>query len=270
MDVLIFAGQSNMQGEAESRPIIQPIKNAYEYYHKSKKLIPLNHPVGEYIYDENGVFLLGQATDKNGSLVPAFCKEYLKLTQTDGVVAISTACGNTTISEWQKGTKRYDIAIDKIKSGIEKAKELGEIGKIYFVWFQGESDAYKQTPPIVYFELMNYFKNDLKKEISFDKFCIIKTGYFASVCEWCKKVIKNKHGRRLNIEELKALDNGIMSAQEGLIDNDQDFVMLYKGCPTLSLNKENMNPFVDGHYNAKTLDLIGRKAARTLAKLNKV
>ena len=99
-DIIIFSGQSNMQGETESRPIEQPVKNAYEYLMQSDYLEPLNHPVGERLgYDENhcSKVLLDEAEKKRGSLVPYFCKEYLK--KREKVVAIHAALGSTVIDK---------------------------------------------------------------------------------------------------------------------------------------------------------------------------
>ncbi len=266
MDVIIFAGQSNMQGEAESRPIIKSVKNAYEYYHKNKKLINLNHPVGEYVYGEKGTFLLGQATEKNGCLVPAFCKEYLKHVKTDGVVAVSTACGNTTISEWQENTERFKVATDKMISAIELVKSQGKLGRIYLVWLQGESDSFRLTSSEDYLQKLTAFKNAVKKIVPIEKFCIIKVGYFASNCSWCVRTVSNILNQPVDQEQLKKFDEQIMFAQEKAVETDSDFIMLSRNCPEFSLDKKRMNPFVEGHYNAKTLDLIGKINGRALGK----
>lgn len=92
MDVLIFCGQSNMQGESEGLPFNNTeVQNAKQYLHLSRSLVPLKHPVGEDIYGE-GQLLLASACNGCGTLVPAFCRQY---TQTSGnnVVAIHVANG---------------------------------------------------------------------------------------------------------------------------------------------------------------------------------
>ena len=52
LDILIFGGQSNMQGQTEALPIPnEPVDGASEYRYLTDSLIPLQHPVGELIGD---------------------------------------------------------------------------------------------------------------------------------------------------------------------------------------------------------------------------
>ena len=55
MDVLIFGGQSNLQGQTESLPPGKTVAGAFEYRHREGILVPLAHPVGE----DFGDLLLG-------------------------------------------------------------------------------------------------------------------------------------------------------------------------------------------------------------------
>jgi hypothetical protein len=250
MDVIIFCGQSNMQGTTESRPIRKPVKNALEFLLMGGKFIPLNHPVGETFADENDSWLF-QSGAKNGSLVVDFMETYVK--RRGKSVAVHVARGDTTIAEWQKGTKRYELALMKIKSCLSKLE--GKVGKIYLVYLQGESDAYKQTPKEEYKKLLTKFKNDLKEDAGIEKFGIIKVGYFASQVK-----MTEANGKEKNIE----LDERIMSAQEELVKEDNDFVMLTRVCTELSVNKKYINPFAEGHYNNRAMKIIGKSAAKAL------
>ena len=51
MDMIIFSGQSNMQGQTESTATVNstPVDNALEYRFLTDELIPLACPVGENI-----------------------------------------------------------------------------------------------------------------------------------------------------------------------------------------------------------------------------
>ena len=50
MDIIIFGGQSNMQGQTgEMPPINEPVEGALEYRFEGDSLIPLQLPVGEDI-----------------------------------------------------------------------------------------------------------------------------------------------------------------------------------------------------------------------------
>lgn len=253
VDILIFGGQSNMQGQTEGCPEENfPVVGALEYKHSSGEFVPLRHPVGEDYGD-----LINSSVDGGGSLVPDFCAEYSKLSGHD-VIAIHAARGATTVAEWQKGTPRYECAIQKIKAGIEKAKSSQEIGRIYYIWLQGESDALSHTSEAAYIELLTSFKDALKNDVGIHRFCIIEVGYFYSVVSWAKDPIYGtKH----------YFDETIMRAQEKLPSLSNDFVLLTQICKELSLSEEYLNPFEEGHYNNKAMKRIGQEAARALSSL---
>lgn len=253
-DVLIFGGQSNMQGTTESLPKNNvEIGNAFEYFYLTDELSPLKHPVGENI----GEGLLFQASEGHGSLLPDFCDTYVKLTGRK-VVAIHAARGGTEIAEWEKGTDRYSASAEKIKNGIKKARTLGEVGHIYYIWLQGESDARRLTPPKTYFEKLLKYKNDIFEDLGIEKFCIIEVGYFCGPVSYVNEFPK---------EETYAMDERIMQVQEELCKTYDDFVMLTDICKTLSCNPEYINPLCEGHYNNKAMTIIGKTAAESLAKL---
>ena len=49
MDVIIYSGQSNMQGQSETLSEHAIVKDAYEYKWLTDELVPLQNPVGENI-----------------------------------------------------------------------------------------------------------------------------------------------------------------------------------------------------------------------------
>ena len=250
-DVLIFSGQSNMQGSTGEKAETTPVENCCEYKFLTDSLVPLVHPVGENI----GKDVLYASARGNGSLVPYFCEEYVK--NGGQVAAIHVAKGNTSVSEWQKGTERFALTVEKIKKGLNKIAENSDIGKIFFIWLQGESDALNATGTAEYVRLLTAFKNDLKSETDFEKFCIIKQGYFAAYAEWDKRPFKVK----------KRSDKEIMKAFDVVAKKDGDFLVLTNVCKKLSLKKEYLNPAEHGpHYNNAGMKIIGQKAARALRK----
>ncbi len=251
MDIIIFGGQSNMCGETEAVPEINlPVENAYEYRYETNSLQALQHPVGEDLFWSK----LQGSDQKRGSLVPSFCRAYTEETGRS-VVAVHVACGATTITEWIKGTSRHSFANKKIQAALSKVKETYAIEHIYYVWLQGESDALNQNSKELYLERLIYHKNVLKEEVGIEKFCIIKVGYFAVNAGW------------VDGEEKEKWDEAIMSAQETAVEIDEDFVMLTRICPKLSLNPEYINPNASGHYTNAGLDLIGKEAGKALALL---
>lgn len=256
MDIIIFGGQSNMQGQTGELPEVnEPVVGALEYKVMSNELVPLMIPVGEDIGGSK--YLLGASHDC-GSLIPAFCRAYVAETGKD-VVAISACRGDTTVEDWQKGTYRYRAAANKIQKGIAKAKTLGDIEHIYYVWLQGESDAVIESTEEEYLERIIRYKNTLKTELGIEKFGIIKVGYFYCTSQW--------HQNVSNYDDKKKCDEAIMSAQERAVAEDSDFVMLTRVCPELSMKPEYINPKASGHYNNAAMEIIGTEAAKGLAAI---
>lgn len=268
MDVLIFCGQSNMQGQSERLSENQPVKDAWEYKYCSNKLLPLCNPVGEDITyagekgfafdfhqkgwdDENAEkyfrwrkdMALGSACFGFTNLVPSFCRVYTKKTKRK-VVAIHAAKGDTRIHQWQNGGGMYEIMLQKVLRGIENIGE--EVDKIYFIWLQGESDAFANVSKAEYLSNLFALKNSLKRDAKIDRFGIIKVGPFA----------------------MDERDEQIRNAQEEACAKDKDFVMLTRISSEL-LKNGYVNPYYHGHYSAEGLEKLGADAGETLANLVK-
>ena len=62
-------------------------------------------------------------------------------------------------------------------------------------------------------------------------------------------------------------DLEIISAQDEICREDEDFVILTDIATELNQKDEYMNPNIKGHYNAKGLELLGNAAAKTLGKI---
>ena len=62
-------------------------------------------------------------------------------------------------------------------------------------------------------------------------------------------------------------DLDIISAQDEICREDEDFAMLTDIATELNQQNEYMNPHVKGHYSAKGLELLGNAAAKTLGKI---
>ncbi len=265
VDVIIFGGQSNMQGQTEARPSDRPVTDAYEYLTISDSLEPLAHPVGESVGYDAAHFshvLLAQSYKKRGNLVPDFCRSYLRTQkrlspdEEHRAAAIHTALGSTVIADWLKGTARYDALVEKARRGIEKARTLGAIGKIRFVWLQGESDALAHTATAEYLDRLYALKNALKEDLGIDAFGIIRVGYFCCLAPWRSSE---------EYEARRACDDAVMKAQELAVKRDGDFVMLTRITASLSLDKRWINPEAAGHFNNAAMKRIGSRAGARLA-----
>ena len=244
MDILIFGGQSNMQGETDALPAPNPtIENALEYRYLSDSLVPLCHPVGEDIGEDK---MLAGAHKGHGSLIPAFCRSYTK-TSGRKAVAVHAARGSTVLADWMPSTARYELAKKKILSAVKKVSETETVGKIYYIWLQGESDAIIKTPEAEYLKMLTEYQAALKADVGIDLFGIIRVGYFTA----------NEND-----------DEAIMRAQDKAATQD-GFAMLTDVCAALSKDPTYLNPFWAGHYNNAGMDKIGETAGRALALLFK-
>ena len=131
-DLIIFSGQSNMQGEIDRAPEINEIvENAYEYRYGEKKCIPLKHPAGETIDVDGKIFnsdgmeisemlaksALLKPVNSFGNMVPFFAKEYIECTGRE-VVSVHAAKGSTVIDDWLPGGKSYNMLIKKSKEQL--------------------------------------------------------------------------------------------------------------------------------------------------------
>ena len=241
MDVIIFGGQSNMEGQTEGLPSPNdPMDGVMEYRFLTDSVIPLVHPVGEElnpaIEGANGGF---------GSLLPDFCKTYRRETGHE-VLAVHAAQGATRIDEWLPETERYKVALSKILAAERAAGE--SLGRIYYVWLQGESDAVSKVPMKTYLERLIRYKDALKRDAGIDAFGIIRVGYFTSAHE---------------------CDEAIMTAQETACGTDSDFLMLTRITAEMSLDPAWINPNAAGHYNNRAMTRIGESAGFALAQFEK-
>ncbi|MBQ8409805.1 MAG: hypothetical protein IJY39_13175 [Clostridia bacterium] len=243
IDIIIFGGQSNMEGQTESCPDPNPVvSGAYEYRYQTDELIPLKHPTGEDLFEG----WLESADQGRGSLLPAFCRAYVEESGRD-VIAVHAAKGATTVEQWLPGvTPLYDSAKEKILAAFAKADTMDQtVNRILYVWLQGESDAIARVDEELYLQRLITYKNALKRDLCIDRFGIIRVGYFSA-----------DH----------ACDEAIMRAQDKAPTVDRDFVMLTDICAEMSLDKTYINPEAHGHYNNLAMEIIGETAGRELAK----
>ena len=260
VDLIIFSGQSNMQGQTEQLITDGPVPGATEYCFLSDSMIPLEDPVGEDITrtrgqgmpfrkDTNQVdwvysHLTGSCVYGHTSLVPAFCRAYREQTGND-VVAVHAAKGSTLIAEWMPGTIAYGLLVDKALAAIKKVRETSTLGRIFFVWLQGESDAIVHSSAAYYREALLVLQNALKEALGLHCFGIIRVGRFAN----------------------NSWDDAIMAAQEEVCEMSTDFQMLTRLTTELNQQPEFMNPYARGHYNAAGLIRLGQDAGTALGKI---
>lgn len=263
VDILIFGGQSNMQGQSDRLSESAAVVGASEYRYTSDSLVPLKNPVGEDVtYGEHllgypilqggnapewrAAHVLGSACYGHTNLVPAFCRAYVAQTGKE-VIAVHAAKGSTQIHQWLPGTEGFDALVKKSKAAIKKAKNEYTVGKIYFAWLQGESDAIFSVSRETYRERLIQLNEALKKELGIDVFGIIRVGRFVN----------------------DARDDEIINAQTEICLERPDFLMLTDKATEFNQLPEYMNPNVGGHFSAYGLEELGRLAGEALGKYNR-
>ena len=259
-DILIFSGQSNMQGETNELVLRDiPEGAAFEYKWLDDALVPVIDPVGEDITYERtqgkrfvegtnqdvwlSEHIAGSCCYGNTTLIPSFCAKYNELTGHE-VVAVHFAKGSTEITDWMPGTPCYEGLRDKTLAAIAKVKETDEVGHIFLAWLQGESDAIFSRKKDDYKAKITEFANKLAEDVGLEKFGIIRVGQF------------------VNDER----DDEIINAQEEVCAEEPIFLMLTRITAELLKQPEYLNPFVAGHYGAKGMFVLGDEGAKTLAE----
>lgn len=264
-DLIIFSGQSNMQGETERISECEPVKGAVEYKFLKDEFALLKNPVGENITKDfkEGIgcdpegqeawlkkHALGAA--QNTNLVPEFTRSYIEVTNRN-VVAAHCAKGATKICEWMPDGIIYPVLIEKVKKAISK---IDDLGKISFVWLQGESDAYTGGDKEGYLKSIEMLYSLLKKDLNIDVFAVIRVGYFAKIVSWAG----------LTEEQGREYDLNIMSAQDEFCEKGGDRLMLTRIASELIDNEKYVNPYAEGHFNALGLETLGREAGKNLGE----
>ena len=259
MDILIFGGQSNMQGQSEALTDTAPVSGALEYKWLGDCLEPLCNPVGENItYDRQAgeavtketnsrewlkAHVTGASCYGNTNLVPKFCEHYRKATGNE-IAAVHIAKGSTEIKEWLPGTPGFEMVVEKATAAVRKVKEEHSVGHIYFVWLQGESDAIAGNTKEYYKEKLLLLNNTLKEVLGIEEFALIRVGRFTN----------------------DDRDLEIIHAQDEVCRENEDFIMLTEIATELNMQAEYMNPFVSGHYSAKGLEKLGEVSGAVLGR----
>lgn len=140
VDLVIFAGQSNMAGgggDAGSAPSV-PHDQGYEFrYGKCPTgLYDITEPFGIY---QNG-YLSDPDGIRKGSLVSSFCNAYYKATGVP-VLAFSATRSGSSINYWLTPEVQGELSSKFDLVNAWCSSNHINIRKRYVVWLQGETDA---------------------------------------------------------------------------------------------------------------------------------
>ena len=148
VDLVLFAGQSNMAGKGVSKEAPKVYKG-YEFRAISDptRLYDISEPFGLYENKQNGIndtWENMKVLRKEGKagMVSAFANEYYSYTG-KAIVGVSCSEGATVIDGWLPGNGRYEDLVSRANSAkiFMAEKEGYTIEHTYLVWCQGESDG---------------------------------------------------------------------------------------------------------------------------------
>lgn len=238
VDLVIFAGQSNMSGvggDVTQAPAV-PHGCGYEFRNGQdpKGMYEVVEPFGSR---ENGY--ISDSATRNGTLVSAFMNTYYNATGVP-VLGVSASRGATDMTSfWMTPNvkaelmKKYQDAKDWCGANNVSIRHQ------YVVWLQGESDAFNNLSPDLY-------KQDMKN-------------LFAPLfVKGVEQVFVITPG---NYEPFPGLFDSIINAQTSLCAADNHFTV-----GSVALKSLPDTYLVDGiHYNQAALNLAGSQAATVAA-----
>lgn len=259
VDIILFTGQSNMVGCATTSYSSNIEENsAFEVKFNSNIDREKGHlydfcrqrrqnDLGNNVYQGSTLVL-----EKQGSatLVPAFLQEYINQTG-HKVIFAHAARGGQEIQFFTQTAMSY--LIDKVNATMEiaqtYAKENGyQIGKKFYVIYQGESDAAKKTSKEDYKARYKKFHQMLLDKTGLEFGSIITPGYW------------NAQNSSYNAASLDT----IVEADQELAQENKDIYVVTKNVTTIySKDQKYLNKDLL-HLNAIGLRMIGDDAAKGL------
>ena len=255
VDLAVFAGQSNMSGRGSAADaVVCDINAGFEYKAVSNPttLVSITEPFGLGEDREDGLTDINSngSTKRTGSMVSTLVNEYYEKTGRQ-VVAVSASMGGTSTSEWLGGyvndaAERLDAAKTFLtRTGIN-------IGRIFIVWCQGESDG------DVRMTAENYTENtkdifDVFKQHGAEKCFMVQIGHY-------NYIDYSGTTNGLTGTEWDEEYGVIRDAQAALCEEDADFVLAGSFEPYIKDMKDRY------HYNQSTYNAVGKTVGESIAE----
>lgn len=241
VDLIIFAGQSNMTGAGgsytdESKWLAPKVKDGAGYECKTitnpDELVVIEEPFG---FGQDTP-LMNDSEYRHGTLVPSFVNSYYTQTHVP-VVGVSVTAVGTYSKMWkdsfyQEIVRKYEIAMNTLQ------KKKLKVRKQYLVFLQGESDALEGFTDEQYTKNIKDMFKKVRKQTDIKKCLMIRIGSYLPD---------------------KTLFNDIIKAQTNLCKTDSRFVLI--STKAASLSKKYYCG--DGlHLNQRGLNTIGKEAGK--------
>lgn len=144
VDLVIFAGQSNMSGTGGNAALSPAVPNGLGYEFR-----PYSDPSGLHqITEPFGVagcgYLSEPASQKKGSLVSSFVNAYYTRTGVP-VVAVSASRGATDSAYWASAPVKAELLDKYVRTKAYLSSNHITLRRSFVVFLQGESDAIEGT-----------------------------------------------------------------------------------------------------------------------------
>ncbi len=297
MDLIVFAGQSNMAGrgiltpeEAEAAansktarkqendgtllwgalrwnaaPVAETAGLEFRAVSDPTRLYPIEEPFGR---NENRPDAIDDGTLKIGSMVSAFVQHYHEKTGRQ-VLAVSASKGGTSTARWCEALA--DDAAERLRAALRFCREQQiAVERIWVLWCQGETDGDLGTTAEQYRENFGQIWNKLR-EAGAQTCFLIQIGHFnyvqypegMPVQKGAKEMEQDGKGQQETILDGRTLDQRygvIREVQEQICREWPDVVFAASFAPYLDEMKDQYHYFQDAY------DAVGVAAAECAAK----
>jgi len=240
VDVIVFAGQSNMAGQgglaSEAPELIQGAGYECKAVTDPTQIVPITEPFGL----GQDTPLMNDAPYRNGTLVTSFVNAYYKQTKVP-VVGVSVTRVGTTSNQWNESY--YTEVISRYKKACAALKERGiKVRKKYMVFFQGESDALIGNTAKTYKKNTISMFDKVQRKTKIEKCFLIRIG---------------------TLQSDKTLFDDVSAMQTKMCKVYKDFVLVSTKANALSKKHYQSDGL---HINQQGLNKIGKEAGTYTGK----
>lgn len=254
VDIVIFAGQSNMSGRGNAAEATVCDANAgFEYKAVSNPtmLVPITEPFG-LNEDKAGAIDdrdSGGGTRRRGSMVSSVVNEYYHQTKRQ-IAAVSASIGGTSTEAW-KNNYINDAAerLDAAKAFLKKNNI--RTGHIFAVWCQGETDGSAGVSAQTYTKNTLELFDKLKKH-GVEKCFLVQIGHY-------NYINYPDSGTDITAEEYDKRYSVIRNAQTELCRSNDDFILAG------SFEGHLKNMIDEYHYNQAAYNEVGKNVGKIMA-----
>lgn len=239
VDLILFAGQSNMTGRGNAS-LAPKLTDGAGYECKTvtsvNKLTPITEPFG--LGQDSGTMMDGNL--RTGSMVTAFVNEYYKQTKVPVVGVSATVVGSGRVS-WS--TSHYKEAAKRLNKAQKALKKKGlKIRHIYMVYMQGENDGFAHSTTKEYTQSMKLMYKNMDKKTDIEACLLIRIGTYIPK---------------------PSLYNKVLKAQTQLCKTDENFVLISAKAASFSAGYYQEDGL---HLTQKGLNVLGKDAGKYAAK----